>query len=286
MSRLDKLKEQHPGLNISIIDMIAKIDPTETYKYTEFLIKTLQKWNGAGDPALFIGIDLFGDENVETLNEFENHCKAKRIKNSDISQYTDFVGMRKEVKLADEIIKQKEFEKQTKKIYDVDEWLVLIPLSFEASKLYGTNTKWCTTQEKYWNEIVKHSKLIYIINRSTNDKYAISSRKESNTDVQAWLSNDDEISPMMLDIPMGVLMVINCEIRKKETTFELMNLGVKKEPTLKVVKRRLPTNTVMGLPNDYHSFIQELYEQNTFSPDTDNMTELIKQYLSPSGTLE
>jgi hypothetical protein len=38
MSRLDKLKEQHPDLNISIIDMIAKIDPTETYKYTEFLV--------------------------------------------------------------------------------------------------------------------------------------------------------------------------------------------------------------------------------------------------------
>ena len=287
MSRLDKLKEQHPDLNISIIDMIAKIDPTETYKYTEFLIKTLQKWFESKDIMLYMGIDFFGDANVETLNEFENHCKAKRIKNSDISTYVGFEKMRVEVKRADDIVKQKEFEKQTKKIYEEDEWIVLIPLSFEASKLYGSNTKWCTTQEKYWNEYIKHSKLIYIINRSTNEKFAISSKKNSKTEVQAWLSNDDEISPMLLDLPRGVLMAINGEIRKKETNFELMNVGVKKEPILKVVKRKLvnsisdlPDTVTGSLPNDYHSYIQRILDENLDSPDVGNMTELVKQYLS------
>ena len=298
MSRLDKLKEQHPDLNISIIDMIAKIDPTETYKYTEFLIKTLQKWFESKDIMLYMGIDFFGENNVETLNEFENHCKAKRIKNSDISTYVGFEQMRVEVKLADDIVKQKEFEKQTIKLYEEGQWLALIPLSFEASKLYGTNTKWCTTQEKYWNEYIKHSKLIYIINRSTNEKFAISSKKNSKTEIQAWLSNDDEISPMLLDLPMGMLMAINGEIRKKETNFELMNVGVKKEPILKVVKRKLvnsisdlpdtvtgylptdlPSSSVMGMPNDYLNYIQNLLKSNLGGPEYDSM---IKQYLSPN----
>ena len=44
MSRLDKLKEQHPELNINVIDLISIIDPTDTYKYTEFLIKHLKTW--------------------------------------------------------------------------------------------------------------------------------------------------------------------------------------------------------------------------------------------------
>tara|TARA_R110000868_G_scaffold211073_5_gene461172 strand:+ start:1513 stop:2385 length:873 start_codon:yes stop_codon:yes gene_type:complete len=290
MSRLDKLKEQHPDLNISIIDMIAKIDPTETYKYTEFLIKTLQKWFESKDIMLYMGIDFFGDNNVETLNEFENHCKAKRIKNSDISTYVGFEQMRVEVKLADDIVKQKEFEKQTIKIYEEGQWLALIPLSFEASKLYGSNTKWCTTQEKYWNEYIKHSKLIYIINRSTNEKFAISIKKNSKTEIQAWLSNDDEISPMLLDLPMGMLMAINGEIRKKETNFELMNVGVKKEPILKVVKRKkisdLPSSSVMGLPNEYNSFIQNLLEENIGNYGVGNTRELVKQYLSPNDWLE
>lgn len=33
MSRLDKLKEQHPELNMSVMDVLGKIDPTNTYKY-------------------------------------------------------------------------------------------------------------------------------------------------------------------------------------------------------------------------------------------------------------
>lgn len=37
MSRLDKLKEQHPELNISVIDIIGRLDPTKTYKYHESL---------------------------------------------------------------------------------------------------------------------------------------------------------------------------------------------------------------------------------------------------------
>jgi hypothetical protein len=86
---------------------------------------------------------------------------------------------------------------------------------------------------------------------------------------------------MLLDLPMGVLMAINGEIRKKETNIELMNVGVKKEPTLKVVKRRkisdLPSSSVMGLPNDYLSYVQNLLSENLSSYDVDNITELFKQ---------
>jgi hypothetical protein len=60
MSRLDKLKEQHPELNISVIDLIGMIDPTDTYKYSEFLIKILKNWYVNTDIRYGIGIDLFG----------------------------------------------------------------------------------------------------------------------------------------------------------------------------------------------------------------------------------
>jgi hypothetical protein len=82
-------------------------------------------------------------------------------------------------------------------------------------------------------------------------------------------------------------MAINGEIRKKETNFELMNVGVKKEPILKVVKRKLvnsisdlPDTVTGSLPNDYHSYIQRILDENLDSPDVGNMTELVKQYLS------
>ena len=111
MSRLDRLKEQHPELNISLIDMLAKVDPSNTYKYTEFLIKMIKNIfidDYTSDIGLTIGIDILGSDNVELLNEFELHSKVGRIKNSDISSYKSWAEIYRSVKSAEEIVKQKE----------------------------------------------------------------------------------------------------------------------------------------------------------------------------------
>ena len=222
MSRLDKLKEQHPELNISVIDLIGMIDPTDTYKYSEFLIKILKNWYRDVDIRYGIGIDMFGEQNVEILNEFEKHSKSKRIEKNDISQHDTFITLQTEVNKAKEILRLKELEKQTKKLFDNDEWLVLIPLSYEASKLYGMETKWCTTQERYWNDYIRKYKLIYVINKITNKKYAISRDKTEDKDLKAWLSDDTETSPLLLPIPQDLWMVIMPELQKQESVTDLI----------------------------------------------------------------
>jgi hypothetical protein len=224
MSRLDKLKEQHPELNISVMDIIVKLDPTKTYKYTEFLVKKFKEfYDEYDDWTIGLGIEMMGSENMESLNEFEIHAKANRITNPDISQYKDFNQIHKAVEEAEEKVRLKELEKQVIKLYDDDEWSVVIPLSYEASKTYGANTKWCTTQERYWNDYYKTYKLIYIQNKKTNEKYAVSRHWEDNKKVQAWMSNDDESSPMLLPLPIEVMSVILCEVNKTDTIFELQS---------------------------------------------------------------
>lgn len=224
MSRLDKLKEQHPELNVSVMDVIAKLDPTKTYKYTEFLVKKFKEfYDDYDDWTIGLGMEMMGSENMESLNEFEIHAKANRITNPDISQYKDFNQIHKAVEEAEEKARLKELEKQVIKLYDDDEWSVVIPLSYEASKTYGANTKWCTTQERYWNDYYKTYKLIYIQNKKTNEKYAVSRHWEDNKKVQAWMSNDDESSPMLLPLPIEVMSVILCEVNKTDTIFELQS---------------------------------------------------------------
>jgi hypothetical protein len=228
MSRLDRLKEQHPELNISLIDMLAKVDPTSTYKYTEFLIKMTKKMfvddydDYTSDIGLNIGINIVGWDNVDSLNEFEIHSRAGRIKNSDISSYKNWKQIENSVKDAEEVVKQKEAEKQINKLYDDSEWLVVIPLSFESSKVYGMGTKWCTTQENHWNDYISNYKLIYIINKLSNEKYAISRDKRSDSKIQAWLSDDKETSPFMLPLPSNIMSIITEEVRKKECIRDLM----------------------------------------------------------------
>jgi hypothetical protein len=267
MSRLDKLKEQHPDLNISIIDVIAKVDPSDSYKYTEFLIKWFKEWY---DDKLYLGIELIGEENVVVLNEFEKHSKCNRIEKKDIGQHKSFKSLKIEVEKADEIVKLKELEKQTKKIYDDGDWLAIIPLSFEASKSYGSNTKWCTTQEDHWDRYIKNYKLIYLIQRSSDVKYAISSKKDSDTEIQAWLNNDDEVSPMLLDIPFELFMACNTEIKKNETNLKLMGGDVDKEiPNYSALSAMFKNQLNMDYDN-----IREMYDNIVGKHCTNNLDNI------------
>jgi hypothetical protein len=224
MSRLDKLKEQHPELNVSLIDIIASVEPSETYKYMGFLIKMLKnEYYKKGDVGALhrgIMISLLGYENLSLLVDFEKHSRANRLSNPDIGQYKNFNDIKKEVQRADEVVKLKELEKQVKKLYETDFWLVVIPLSFEASKMYGANTKWCTTQERHWDDYKSKYKLIYIINKKNDIKYAVSSSVTEDK-VQGWLANDKESNPMLWSIPNDVMNVLVEEVRKRESVVEL-----------------------------------------------------------------
>lgn len=230
MSRLDRLKEQHPDLNVSIIDIISYLDPTDSYKYIEFLIKNFKRDSQYYSPNKeefmgLMGVFLFGSGEIETLNEFERHSKANRIKIKDISQYSNFLELNESVVLAQEIENRKKIEKQILKIYEDDTWFILTPLSFEASKVYGANTKWCTTQEKYWYQYLTSHRLIYVLNKKINTKIAFS-RDYRNDKFQAWTADDSEVSPMFIDwIPDELFLKIRKELQENKTTGDLIGWG-------------------------------------------------------------
>jgi hypothetical protein len=230
MSRLDKLKEQHPDLNVSIIDIISYLDPTDSYKYIEFLIKNFKRDSQYYSPNKeefmgYMGVFLFGSGEIEALNEFERHSKANRIKIKDISQYSNFLELNESVVLAQEIENRKKIEKEILNIHEDDTWLILTPLSFEASKVYGANTKWCVTQEKYWNQYLTTHRLIYVLNKKTDTKIAFS-RDFSKEKFQAWDQLDKEVDPMFIDfIPDELFLKIRKELQENKTTGDLIGWG-------------------------------------------------------------
>ena len=227
MSRLDRLKEQHSDLNISLIDIISFLDPTDSYKYMEFLIKNFKNdsdyYSSNKDEFMgYMGVFLFGSGEIETLNEFERHSKANRIKNKDISQYENFLELNTAVELAKEIENRKKLEKEILKIYEDDTWFILTPLSLEASKVYGANTKWCVTQEKYWYQYLTSHRLIYVLNKKTDTKIAFS-RNFSIEKFQAWDQLDKEVDPMIINfIPDELFLKIRKELQEDKRTGDLI----------------------------------------------------------------
>jgi len=90
-----------------------------------------------------------------------------------------------------------------------DEWLVLKPLSVEASVNYGYGTKWCTSMKEgnsYFHKYSKNGVLIFVINRKNGVKYAFySSPKE----YSVWTVTDARIDSMETTIPFELL----CQIK-------------------------------------------------------------------------
>ena len=242
MSRLDKLKEQNPNLNISLIDIITALDPSDSYKYTEFLIKQFKNHNDYYSPNKdefmgYLGVFLFGPDEITVLNEFERHSKANRIKDKDISGYSNFEELVNVVQTAEEIEKRKKLEKEILNIYEDDTWFILTPLSLEASKVYGANTKWCVTQEKYWNQYLTTHKLVYVLNKKTDTKIAFSRDFKSNK-FQAWDQLDIEVDPMFIDfIPDELFLKIRNELQKDERTIDLTGIKISEIPN-DIVSRR------------------------------------------------
>jgi len=214
MARIDELRKQHPELNVSFLDIIIGLDPTSTYKYTDFIIKSIKKEVDIDAVKKELASHFLTKKESECLHLFEEHSKAKRLEKLDITQYKSFEELDIAVKKAEETVKLKRLEKEVIKLYETDDWLVLTPLSYEASKSYGANTKWCVTQESHYKRYQNTHRIFFILSKKTNDKFAISREFDDSKNIQAWLADDSETSPMMLPIPFDVMAKIIEEVKK------------------------------------------------------------------------
>ena len=155
--------------------------------------------------------------------------------------------------------------------------MVLIPLSYEAAKLYGTNTKWCVTQERYWNDYIDDYKIIYVINRSTNDKYAISRDKTDDKDLKAWLADDTETSPLLLSLPQEIWSIVIPELQKEESITDLngnKSLNIRAD------------NDTLDVLNRMRRLVGS-YDSNTYISSRDgsydSFTDYLRQYMITDG---
>ena len=85
MSKLDRIKQQHPELNVSFMDIIASVDPSKTKKYVEFIIKQIKRNYTLYDDGKILNLNLiaqqlFGVDNTILLEVFDEHYNNNRIK--------------------------------------------------------------------------------------------------------------------------------------------------------------------------------------------------------------
>ena len=116
------------------------------------------------------------EEYLETFDKYKNKIEVKDInKIKTLPQLYDVV---KDYIDSDEATSKKDeirkIKKDAEKVYEDNEWLVVVPKTEEAACYYGKNTQWCTAATQYSNQFNHYNRYgkIYInINKITNEKY-------------------------------------------------------------------------------------------------------------------
>jgi len=260
MSRIRNLKT-NPEHIINMIDIVELFVPEKKTKYVETLMRVMKKTKnldeyqkeviasykmdyGISEEDLsdftplqlmfmyrFIDI-MFNSSDLKSFMKFCEYNERGLIEQSDLSRYSTFDEIMVATGIAEVKTLEKGLEKQIKVIYSDDEWIVLRPLTYIASRKYGSSTKWCTTQEnnpEYFIRYAKRGILLYMINKVTGLKVACFKSLDLEPEFSFWNQVDTRIDSMESELP---LFIMEC-IRKEVTENPVTNLSLLSEEDFK-----------------------------------------------------
>jgi hypothetical protein len=172
--------------------------------------------------------NYFGYYNFRLIKEFIDLNEKKLIENNDLTTYKTFNELELQISLSNLKNIDKEMTKQVQKLYETDEWLLVKPLSYQASLKYGASTKWCTASKdnaEYYFRYSKRGILIYSINKKTGNKVAGFKSVDENSEPETsfWNITDQRIDSMDSGLPSDVLDIFRNEFSNtKQTNWDIL----------------------------------------------------------------
>jgi hypothetical protein len=286
MSRLDTIKEQFPELNISFIDIFAKLDNTKSYKYLPILCKlfgkrfTIKNYSNSSSDRIQYMVDLsghlssfgidssdltcneiitmsslvehFNSYDLDIFQEFRNYMEQGLLDNKDVTSYQTIGDISHAVSLASMKAIEKEMEGQVHVEYEDDQWLILRPLTFAASSKYGAGTKWCTTYKKeksYFERYWRNGALIYFNNKKTGYKFASFKGIYNDREFSFWTASDHRTEFLNLDLEDYMLPVVKKIFKTEKTNKDLCSDKIISQVELEcLLSKTLGEETVMDEP--------------------------------------
>lgn len=256
MSRLDEMKKQYPELNLSVIDLLCRIDRSKSHKYLPLLCKLFSKRyryeNISEDEKFVIENDMFewsdklnidktnltqkeyfsfrhisdwwGDEFYKTISDFMRLVDKNLVENNDVTSYNSIDDLRAAITLASIKEITKSLQNEVHKEYEDSTWVMVRPLTFLSSTKYGANTKWCTTYsrekhyfEKYWRKGV----LVYFINKKTGYKFAGFKSLDGEREFSFWNAEDNRVDFLDLELDDYLYKIVKDIFKSTKTNKQL-----------------------------------------------------------------
>jgi hypothetical protein len=285
------LIQENPNMDLNLVRLISKLDPSKTNKLTPFMIKVFKKRmvdfekdlsqvegglygsryeyvNGkmsdvSGTEKFIMTwvIDQFRAENIEILKEFSEVLDKGLVDQNDISKYENFEEITNQLSVARTKDLLKKSRKEISVVYEDDEIMMLKPLSFEASLKYGAGTKWCTAMKnepEYFYRYSKNGILIYLINKKTGRKFGCHSERFDNNRVQIYNEIDQVIDSFHMGLPYEKLTILMdlMDSEKYGVNSDLFSEEEKSKYGLRVNKYSV--DEVMDMPTEEMPVNEEL----------------------------
>lgn len=276
-----ELKQMNSDLEIHVVDLISKFDPSKTSKFTQFLIKKLRdSWdepqlkklrakrinedNGYEVPEgnnrveqqiIYYLNEVFGEDNLRALHSLHNHLENNRVEGEkDINQFKGWDEVQKANSLATLKYEEKRLEKEIIKVIENDEWVFVRPLSFNSSLSYGSGTKWCTASKHNRDYFYKYSNngvLVYAINKKDGDKYGIYYDLHNNRgEFSVWNAPDVRIDSVESSIPGDLLKEIYKYMKSTPTNYQLFSKEEKERSDEYYGGKKMSLDAEMAVPMD------------------------------------
>lgn len=299
MNKIEVLKQHNQLLGSSFIDVVKQAYPKN--KYAELIVnltkahykqknidseelmfhlhKTYnipgEKLRGmpSHDLRYFATIlDFIPYQVREMMPKFIDYVDRGLIENKDLTSYKNVEDMLRQISIAELKSVSKELAKQIHKIYEDEEWLVLRPLSREASLKYGAGTKWCTASlEDDWPyyRYTRRGILVYSMNKKTGQKVATFKNIIDEHELSFWNEIDTRIDSYEAELPKFIMEIIFNELKSTLTNENMAPEECKyKDTELKLAEPMPePVNELIAIPRTIYAstYDNEIAINNTVS---------------------
>ena len=260
MTKLKEFRETAPSwMKMSFLDVLQTIDPSKTNKFLPMLSNMMINWfekkeahhnndlrheletklpliknkiQNFDTPTLWTVyhlIQILQSHDLDTIFEFIQMYEKHQVPNVDINKLKSFNELETIITLVGIKNLGKEFAKHVHVDLENEKWLIVRPLTLEASLKYGANTRWCTASKGNPYQFFRYTEegvLVYCINKETGYKLAFHMFKENNRfyDISFWNSADDRIDSLTAEIDYDVFNLIK-DMYSNNTTKTNKELG-------------------------------------------------------------
>ena len=245
MSKIKELRENE-NTNISLVNIFEKFSKGKT-KYVELFVRLFMKSLIDREQLLISASKICEDKSYElndleltfidvllnpnnkhtyfrdiliTFYEFVKYNEMNLIEDTDFQKYPDIDYLDGLVEHARNKYKEKLLEKQIKRLYEDDKWLLLIPLSHVSSCKYGANTKWCTasiSNKSTFYDYAGKGVLIYIIKK--NQFKVAAYHKFSHAEISFWDEEDKKVDSLTFNFPDYIMNQIKTELFNRNNIY-------------------------------------------------------------------